>query len=294
MAGGLTGAVKNAVRRAPLSWSKPLLERKVRAAQADPVMLRTARNQMEFVLGESRPDADLDAAALAHVEEMVWRAELRFRPEFLVDQPVTGIDKLHEHRGEHGGLLIAGLHHGRYDGMCGAMKRAGAPPLHVAANPEMFDENASPTVRAHAKVVQMGATLAPVSAGFRGMQALVEGGATLIWAFDMPGSTRVKFLGRELGVSSSMARLALNTDTPIVVGVPRRGPGFTQNLVLQDPILPSDHADAQSLLQAVLDALEPSVLDWPEGYVWPRPKFNRFDENGEKIVWERDPGEPVY
>jgi hypothetical protein len=136
------------LRRTPLALAMPAVRRRVRRAQADPVAVAVARRQMEFLLGVRRPEADLDEVALRHVEHVVMRRELRWRPQLI---------------------------------------------------------------------------------------------------------TRLR---------------------------------------ISEPLHPGDHPDPESLLQAVMDGFEPSVLDWPESYDWPVQKYVLLDDEGTPVPHVREPGEP--
>ena len=281
-----------ALRKAPLPVVKPVINRRIRRAQADPVLRRTARNQMEFVVGAAKPDADLDDLALKHIEQVIWRRELRYRPELLIKQQVHGVENT-EVRGPHGGVIITGFHHARFDGACGAMKNAGITGLKVAGNPEFFVEPMEPHVAAHKHVVQLGAEMVDVSLGFRGLQEVIAQNP-FVWAFDMPGNTKVQFLGRTLGVSSAIARIAIGAQVPVVCVGQHQVGEWQQEIRLAPPIMPGDHENPASLLQAIMDNIEPSILEWPEAYDWPRPKFTQYDAEGNKVEYERDPGEPEH
>lgn len=289
---GMRDTLVSGLRNAPLPLVKPLINRRIRRAQADPVLRRTARNQMEFVVGAAQPDADLDDLALKHIEQVIWRRELRYRPELLIKQPVHGVEHTSV-RGPEGGVIITGFHHARFDGVCGALKAAGITGLKVAGNPEFFVEPMEPHVAAHKHVVQLGAEMVNVTLGFRGLQQEIAENP-FVWAFDMPGNTKVRFLGRTLGVSSAIARIAMATQTPVVCVLPQRTGLWQQEVRLSPPIVPGDHESTDTLLQAIMDTIEPSILAWPEAYDWPRPKFTHFDDEGNKVEYERDPGEPEH
>jgi lauroyl/myristoyl acyltransferase len=291
---GIKELVVAGLRRAPLPIAAPLVRRRVRRAQADPAARGVARRQMEFLLGAARPQADLDAAALRHLEYVVWRRELRWHPEVITRQPVTGLEHLTQVRGEHGGLVLCFLHHGRFDGAFGALKRAGAPPLTTVGHQILFDSDQPGHVAAHLRVVESGSTIVPAALGYTGLRDLVLDGQTLTIAVDLPGSTRVRFVGRDLRCASGAARIAHETDTPVVLMLARQTEGVHQRLELTEPLLPRDFADAGALLQAMLDRFEPAVLDWPEAYDWPRPKFVQLGPDGEPLTYERDPGEPDH
>jgi lauroyl/myristoyl acyltransferase len=291
---GIKELVVAGLRQAPLPLAAPLVRRRVRRAQADPVARGVARRQMEFLLGAARPDADLDAVALRHLEYAVWRRELRWHPEVITHQPVTGIEHLTQVRGEHGGLILCFLHHGRFDGAFGALKRAGAPPLTAVGHQILFDSEKPAHIAAHLRVVEMGTTTVPATLGYAGLRDLVLEGHTLTIAVDVPGSTRVRFVDRDLRCASGAARIAHETGTPVVLVLAHQTQGVEQRLEVTEPLLPGDHPDAPALLQAMLDRFEPAVLAWPEAYDWPRPKFVQLDADGEPTTYERDPGEPDH
>ncbi|GAB3248913.1 LpxL/LpxP family acyltransferase [Nocardioides dilutus] len=282
------------LRRTPLALSTPVVRRRVRRAQADPVARDVARRQMEFLLGASRPEADLDAAALRHLEYAVWRRELRWHPKVITRQPVTGIEHLTRVRGADGGLILCFLHHGRFDGAFGALKRAGAPPITTVGHQMLFDSDKPAYLAAHLRVVEKGSTMVPATLGYDGLRDLVLEGHTLAIAVDLPGSTRVRFLGRDLRCASGAARIAFETDTPVVLVLARQTDGVNQRLQLTEPLIPGEHGNAVALLQSMLDRFEPAVLDWPEAYDWPRPKFVQLDADGQPVSYERDPGEPDH
>jgi lauroyl/myristoyl acyltransferase len=290
---GIKDVAVAGLRKAPLPLVTPLVRRRIQRAQSDPVTVRTARNQMEFVVGAARPDADLDALALKHIEQVVWRRELRYRPAAITHQRIHGLEHL-DVRGPEGGVIITGFHHARFDGVCGSIRNAGGPQdMQVAGNPEFFVEPMEPHVAAHKRVVEMGATMYDVTAGFRGLQDVIARNP-FVWAFDMPGSTKVRFLGRTLGVSSAIARIAMAKQVPVVCVGQHQVGEWEQEVRLAAPIMPGDHDSPDTLLQAIMDAIEPSILAWPEAYDWPRPKFTHFDADGNKVEYQRDPGEPEH
>jgi lauroyl/myristoyl acyltransferase len=286
-------AVVAGLRRAPLAVSAPLVRRRIRRAQADEVAVGVARRQMEFLLAESRPGADVDAVALRHLEQVVWRRELRWRPPVITKQRVTGVEHLTRLRGERGGgLVVCFLHHGRYEGVFPALKLAGGPPVTTVGHPMMFDPAIPDYLAANLRLGRMGSTPVPVTLGYTGLRDLVLDGHTLGIAVDLPGSTRVRFVGRDLRCASGAARIAHETGTPVVLVLPRTTDGVGQELTVTEPLLPQRYPDAEALLQAILDGFEPSVLDWPEAYDWPKKKFTLLDAEGNPVPHVREPGEP--
>jgi lauroyl/myristoyl acyltransferase len=257
-------------------------------------MRRIARNQMAYVLGSVRPDADLDRVALRHIDDMFWKRELRWRPREQADQEVAGVDNLTKAHPEHGGMLLGFLHHGRYDGIFGALVAHGARPMTIVGGEGIFQPDPLPHFSAMRVTAEQGGTLVPTSLGYAGLRDLVLAGETVAVALDLPGSTRVRFLGRDLLAASGTARIAMETQAPVVVVSAWQHDRRQQRIEVSQPIQPGDHPDAGSLLQAMFDVLEPSVLAWPEAYEWPRAHFVELDEAGEPIAHERDPGEPSF
>jgi lauroyl/myristoyl acyltransferase len=291
---GIKDIAVTGLRKAPLSVVTPLVKRRIRRAQSDPQAVRIARNQMEFLLAASRPDADLDGAAHDHVEHMVWRRELRWHPRTVVRQPVTGLEHLLDAPGPHAGRVLCFLHHGRYDGIFGAIRRAGGPATTTVAADNMFGSGIAPHLRAMKRTAEIGGPVIPVSIGYRGLRDVVASGGTLGIAVDLPGRTRVRFLGRDVGAASGAARIAMETGCPVVLALAHPVGGVHQRLELSEPLLPADHADSTSLVQAMLDRFEPSVLARPDAYEWPRAKFTQYDASGNQVEYERDPGEPEH
>lgn len=114
-----------AVRRVPERWVGSLVKVRLRRALSDPHELEVARDQMTFLLEHGDPSADIEAAAPRYVERMTWRAELRYHPELITHQPVTGIEHVLATSGPTGGLIINFMHHGQFDGAFGSLSAPG-------------------------------------------------------------------------------------------------------------------------------------------------------------------------
>lgn len=289
---GVKPAVTKVLRRLPLPLVAPVVRRRVRRLQAHDVSMAVARRQMEFLLEHTRPDADIDEVARRHLEQVVWRRELRWRPGVITQQRVHGIEHLTRVRGEHGGLVLCFLHHGQFEGAFPAVKLAGGPPITTVGHPLMFDPAIPDHLKANLRLGKMGSTPVPVTIGYAGLRDLVLDGHTLGIAVDLPGSTRVRFVGRELMGASGAARIAYETGSPVVLLTAHPTDGLIQEVRLSEPLLPADHDSAESLLQAILDGFEPSVLAWPEAYDWPKAKFTLLDDDGNPVPHVREPGEP--
>ena len=86
----------------------------------------------------------------------------------------------------------------------------------------------------------------------------------------------------------------METGAPVILALAHPDGVVRQRLELSEPLLPGDYADTTSLVQAILDGFEPTVLARPYAYEWPRPKFKHYDAEGNEVTYERDPGEPRH
>ena len=125
-----------------------------------------ARRQMEFLLAVAQPDVDLDQSADRYLEQMIWRAELRWHPAMITRQPVTGMADLLDAKATHRGLIVNFMHHGQYDGAFASLRHAGAGPVRAVAHAGMFLREAPADVRQHLRVVEMAGPSINVAVGF--------------------------------------------------------------------------------------------------------------------------------
>ena len=71
---------------------------------------------MRFLLEQTRPDADVDAAARAYVRGQVWRGELRWHPELITQHARRGHRAPLAARDLGRGVMLNFMHHGTYEG----------------------------------------------------------------------------------------------------------------------------------------------------------------------------------
>lgn len=252
---------------------------RLRKAYADPELQARARAEMEFLLGRSRPEADLDAATRRYIERWVWRAELRWRKSMLIRQRVEGIERLVAAREQGRGVVLNFMHHGQYDGAFPSLARAGVS-CHIVAHPFMFTPEAPDTLRQHARVGSIGGTVITTDVGMAGMLDVVRSGEILALASDSPGSSEVTFAGRRVKGSSGAARIALAADAPIVLMTSHPDPDAPSGtfLRLSEVIEPSDFGSAEELLAELVRRHEGAVLAWPEGADSPLTRWAHPEE----------------
>lgn len=92
---------------------------------------------------------------------------------------------------------------------------------------------------------------------------LLEDGATLGIAFDVPGSAATPFLGRSVSLTSGPATLAFRTRTKVLPVITERH-GTRMDLRMLTPLDPAEFRDARSLRAAIARTYEPFIIDKPE------------------------------
>lgn len=240
-----------------------------------PRVLAQAREHMEFLVGAARPDADVDALARGYLAWTRWRIETRWhiyrwhRPV-----PVEGVEHLAAGRD---GAVVNFLHHGAFERLGMSLAQHGHH-IHMMMAPWFFEEPVAPFLVQHRLITQEGCAEVFSSAeGSDGVRRRLESGGLVALATDMPGSTPVRFVGRELRGTFGAARLARETGRPVLVVTGRRGADGRPAMRVHEPLWPGDFSDAHALLDAMLRLHEPAVLAWPESYEEPRSKWGAVD-----------------
>jgi lauroyl/myristoyl acyltransferase len=232
-------------------------------AWARPSVRRDARRQMRFLLERGRPDADIDVHARRYVRRQVSRGELRWHPDLVTQQRVVGIESLLAARAHGRGVLVACMHHGQFDGAFPSIARLGGVTFHMTAFPSTLSDQAPGWIRQHVRVCKVGGNQ-PVSIeiGTPGITRLLQEGALVGLALDVPGRTRVRFAGRELVGSFGAARIAASTGAPVVAvthEVDAQGP----YLQVHEGLRAEDFESPHALLEELLRVFERAVLATP-------------------------------
>jgi hypothetical protein len=92
---------------------------------------------------------------------------------------------------------------------------------------------------------------------------IVEGGATVGIAFDVPGSAATPFLGRSVSLTSGPASLAFRTRAKVLPVITERH-GTRMDLRMLPPLDPADFRDIGALRAAIARTYEPFVIKKPE------------------------------
>lgn len=261
----------------PTTLLPALVRARTRAAWRSEAVREDARAQMRFLLEHSRPDADLDEVARAYVAYQARRGELRWHPELITSLRVQGMHWLREARALGRGVVLNFMHHGYYDGAFASIARLGVPG-HLVAYPYMLEPDAPTWLRQHVKVATThGGTPVSAAVGTDGLTALLNDGKVVAIATDVPGRTPLRFAGREVLGSFGAARLAIGTDSPVVVITSEeddQGP-FIQ---VHEPLLPAEFAGPEPLLHRMLAIHEAVVLRWPEATDLPLSRWGSVED----------------
>jgi lauroyl/myristoyl acyltransferase len=105
--------------------------------------------------------------------------------------------------------------------------------------------------------------LIPSDAKPQSLVELLESGASILIAFDVPGTAATPFLGRSVALSGGPATLAFRTGVKVLPVIPERH-GSRYDLRMLKPLDPADYPDLRSLRAAIARTFEPIVLAKPE------------------------------
>ncbi|GAW49880.1 MULTISPECIES: hypothetical protein [unclassified Nocardioides] len=257
------GAVARIRRSIPRALVPLVVALRFHLAWARPAVRADARAQMTFLLEHTRRDADVNAVARDYVRYQVRRGELRWHPEMITSLRVEGIEHLLAARDQGRGVMVNFVHHGYYDGGFASIARHGVP-CRMVVYPYMLEPDAPLWLKQHVYVACTGGGT-PVSAavGNDGITELLRHGEVVAIASDVPGRTPLTFVGREVLGSFGAARLATDTNSPVIVMTSEEdadGPFIR----LHEPFEPKRYRSPKELLQALLVIHESRQVRWPE------------------------------
>jgi len=260
----------------PLRALPGIARRRLDTLWQDEAFRSSMEAEMQFLLEHTERAGEIPEISRRYAEFALLRGYRRWHPGHLSRQPVAGIEWLTTQRDPGRGVVLSFLHHAQYDGMFPSLARQGAG-VHTVVAPEAFDPASPVQLRQHFKVAGLmpTTTLVSTTVGSAGLAALLEQGAILGIASDVAGRTPVQFLGRELLASFGAARLAVQTNSPVVLVTSHQRPEGSPSLQVHEPIEPGDFADPADLLAEIMRRHEPAVLAWPEAFDSPYARLGR-------------------
>lgn len=246
----------------------------------DPVALRLAalRGWLEwFVVPRRRAEALALAGAIRGVASTTFarqrliedavRAEVQWRPWMCRGMPVEGYEHFEAARAVSGaGVILANLHAGPFLGLVHALAARGVKlylPGGTWGVPTVEGLRGRWIATQNRWLDEAGCRWVPVGGSYPVLRALLERGETCLMALDVSGTLDVELAGRPARVRTGIARLALETGSPILPIVTlRRGWGLVGTIGV--PIDPAEFHDPTTLTRHVVAVQEPVFLRAPE------------------------------
>lgn len=266
------------------AYASPPAHRLIPAPLALPILatiepaLRRLRNPAEEIDAErlmsdllqytARRDEWRDAAR-RQLRERSRLRELFWRPWLLKQSRVIGREHWDAaHSGGRGCVLVLG-HLGGSWALPGILGRHGFD-VHVVSSAHFWRElppglsgRMFRQQREYGERALGADRLIPNDAPPERLVELLEAGATVVIAFDVPGSAATPFLGRSVALTSGPASLAFATKANVLPVITERH-GTRMDLRMLEPLDPADHRDVRSLRAAIAKTYEPLVVAKPE------------------------------
>jgi lauroyl/myristoyl acyltransferase len=242
----------------------------------DQVALRLAalRGWLEwFVVPRRRAEAlELTAAirgaasprfARRRLIEDAVRAEVQWRPWMCRVMSVEGYERFEAARARSGaGVILANLHVGPFLGLVHALAARGVKlylPGGTWGVPTVDGLRGRWIATQNRWAEEAGCRWVPVGGSYAVLRTLLERGETCLMAVDVPGTLDVELAGRPARVRTGIARLALETGSPILPIVTlRRGWSFVGTI--GEPIDPAGFDDPATLTRHLVALQEPVFL----------------------------------
>jgi lauroyl/myristoyl acyltransferase len=272
----LNATVKSAVARwinnsrklLPASLVPMLVRVRTRIALRRLSVRGDAENQMRFVTGDDQPHEVIGRLAEAYVKRSIWRGEARWHPQLVNGQEVEGAELLLALRRQRQGFIVAFTHHGDYEGISPSLAHAGIDN-HEVVTSEVWHPDAPIWMKQQVVVLRSrrGANMLDVAHGSAAVRDLLARGEVVAIAIDQPGHTRMRFLGRDLSLSSGAARIAKDMGVPVAVVTAHPDPDRPEmcgKFRVAEVLDPSEFESVGSLLRVMVSRLEEAFLAWPE------------------------------
>ena len=213
-----------------------------------------------------RGEASARFARRRLIEDAV-RAELQWRLGTYRRISVEGYERFQAARaGSGAGVILANLHVGPFLGLVHALAARGVKlylPGGTWGVPTVDGLRGRWIATQNRWIEEAGCRWVPVGGSYPVLLALLERGETCMIAVDVPGELQVELAGRPARVRTGIARLALETTSPILPIVTlRRGWRFVG--MIGEPIDPTGFDDPTTLTQHLVAVHTPVFVREPE------------------------------
>jgi lauroyl/myristoyl acyltransferase len=236
----------------------------------DPAEDRHAERLMTDLLLHTSRAREARAAARRYLRERCRSRELFWRPWLLKKSRVIGRENWDAAHPDGRGCVLALAHIGPSWALPGILGHQGLG-IHLVTSAHFWRPMAPGLIGAAHRYLRyeygekaLGAGhLIPNDASPEQLIELVQSGATVGIAFDVPGSAATPFLGRSVALSGGPATLAYQTGVKVLPVITERR-GARIDLRILEPLDPADYRDLRSLRAAIARTYEPFVLAKPE------------------------------
>lgn len=273
----VTDLLQNGRRLVPASKLPAMVERRVDKLWDNERYVARQEEHMRHLLEFTDRAPEIPEIARKYAEKMMLRTWLRWHPGVLTRQPVRDVKWLTTESDPSRPAILSFMHHNQYDGMFGSLKRHGAK-LWGLGGEDALGAEAPAQVRQHFRVVERGCTVIPTTGGTSAILEALKPGVTLAIASDVASQTEAMFLGRRVRVAAGAARIAMQSDSPVIAVTAVRDGEDSHHLQVHEPLESRDYTDPMELLDAMLAIHAEAVLAWPEAHENPRARFGSVDD----------------
>lgn len=254
-----------------------------------PAELAEARGIIETVVAGTSRESEIERLAHRRLVDERMREAAFWRSRWDRDA-VLGAENMHAALGEGRGVILSFCHLGFFHGSIAALASQAGRTTYIATNSWFLDppDGSDWGCRIEhwrRQVARMNGRIVRMPGTFDTLRALLERGEVVMVAFDMPGNTETRFLGKPVMMASGTAKLARQTDAVVLpLGCSRRGLRLATEF--GRPIDSRQHTGLQSLQWALAQVHEEWILDRPETLEDPaRP--GAWEQGARPSGWQR-------
>jgi lauroyl/myristoyl acyltransferase len=247
-------AVRRAMAKGAGRWENPGERRRALVA-------------MNAIVGGTARAGEVEELARRRLIEEEAQRALFWAPWRTVSVDAVSSANLHRALSANRRLLVSACHLGPYFLTMSAFTSLGHSTIAVSA-PWFFREPLPDywgrrLARWRRGIYERHERLASSAGGFPVIKALLEQGEVVLNYFDMPGSSRTRFLGKPVMLTGGSAQLAFQTDA-LILPLRARRAGARVWADVWEPLDSRGFAGAEGLHEALAEVHERSILELPE------------------------------
>jgi lauroyl/myristoyl acyltransferase len=231
-----------------------------------PAELAEARTAAEAIVAGTRLAGQVEAIARRRLVEERLREAAFWRARFDRDR-VVGAANMHAALAQGRGVILSFCHVGSFHGSIAPLSRHAGRTTYIATNSWLLEppDGSEWGLRIEhwrRRLAAMDGRVVQMPGTFQTLGALLDRGDVTMIAFDMPGNSETRFLGKPVMLTSGTAKLALKTDALVLPLRPTHR-GLRLGIEFGRPVDPRQHLDARSLQSAIAAIHEEWILERP-------------------------------